>query len=856
MAYPERLEQSEQLPYRGEVCNAILQALGNYPDEKGHLYYIHGPSGVGKTSVYKFLQLQFLSKDQAHFFSLSLDITPNSQEFETIRRFYHNLRTQKLKFPRYEIACRYLFGMTGSARYEIKDQMSGVEKLVKFLLSGSMAVTGVAVAHLQPDNYDLDAMWSLLELFLDQVEDSLSQRVKKAIRSHQEERLKEFLVQFGTQSCREVESHLTEYFLEDVNEALDALCQQEPYHLIVCLDAFEKRPRSMGQDWFCQRLLLGLKRTIWFIFGTEAKLPTIQGLSILMDIPLTPFSENQLEEYLKSQGIGNETIRQQMAQLTRGLPAALSIMLPIYQKTGELLQPAYQQGGYQSLFCTYFSCHLPENQRDVLIDLSVFETWDCTILKYLVKENPDGMFQTLIRNTALIEAVTEKKGSYRLIDIVRKTLLSVVEQGDESYRLIWAYKGKFRYYQQQVEAEIQSLKDHQGDGEYEHLAMLVREAFDAALRSYSDQAEFEEHSAWCTKTQQALTPLGLFELKGELVSFYLEQVQSRDDFYYDSEEDTKKRFWLSNMRDLIWAYRNTDQQEKALQLAGQYNTEVLKRYGYDSDYTAFSFYLWGLTFRDVGDYRTAQWLLQESIIAAENHIHPDSSEPVPVIAGNTLGYIQMEFGQFAEAEVQLQAVQEKRINAQGRWNGFGNLAKVQFLWGQSLAHHGDFPGARLHLDLAQEMLSKREQLEVQLSSTPVQKLKRQYWKITWEAAKLLWLADGFLNSKACENLLIDYYQVQEKLEALSRKDAFPILWCVINNIGTLHAWMGDYDSSIPAFNKSLAGKLRFYGKKEEKFLQRVEKPTIVETRKNLQLAQAHQKYPCRLLNPTEFILQF
>ena len=173
-----------------------------------------------------------------------------------------------------------------------------------------------------------------------------------------------------------------------------------------------------------------------------------------------------------------------MAQLTRGLPAALSIMLPIYQKTGELLQPADQQGGYQSLFCTYFSCHLPENQRDVLIDLSVFETWDCTILKYLVKENPDGMFQTLIRNTALIEAVTEKKGSYRLIDIVRKTLLSVVEQGDESYRLIWAYKGKFRYYQQQVEAEIQSLKDHQGFWDY----VLFGIVFRYGAGEYSDDA--------------------------------------------------------------------------------------------------------------------------------------------------------------------------------------------------------------------------------------------------------------------------------------------------------------------------------------------------------------------------------
>lgn len=852
-------EHSGQLPYREEVCNAMFQALANYPEEKSHLYYIHGPSGVGKTSLYKYLQLQVISKNQAPCFFLSLDVSSNSQEFETIRYFYQNLRTQKLMFPRYEIACRYLYGMTGSARYEVKDQMPVIENIVKFLLSGSVRFAEIAVARSQQDNYVLSTIWNLLETLLNQAEDSLSRGIKNVIISHQAQRLKKFLIQFETLSCSEIEGRLTEYFLEDVNESLETLCQQEPYHLIVCLDAFEKRPHSMGQDWFCQRLLPGLKRTIWFVFGTEVKLPMIHGLSILTDIPITSFSKDQLEEYLKSEGVQDEAIRKQIAQLTRGLPAALSIMLSIYQKTGELLQPADQQEGYQSLFGTYFSRHLPENQRDALISLSVFETWNYTILKYLTKESPNVMFQTLIQNTALIEPVPEKEGYYRIIDIVRKTLLSVVEKENESYRLVGAYKGKFHYYQQLVEEEIQALTDPRGTGVYERLALFAREAFDAAVRSYSDQAEFDEHSFWCTKAQQALTSLGLFELKSELIDLYLKQVESKDNFYYDSEEDAKKRFRFSNIRDLIWAYRNTNKQEEALQLAGQYNAEILKHYGYNSDYTAFSLYLWGLTFRDVGDYRTAQWLLQESISAAENHLHPDSSEPVSVIAGNTLGYIQMEFSQYAKAQAQLYAAQKKRENVRGLWTGFGNLAKVEFLWGQSLAHQGNFLEARQHLEQVQIMLQRRDEKEEKLSSTPVQKLQRQYWEITKKAANLLWYANSDLtlkDFKVCECLLSEYKEVRNQLIALSRKDVFPILWCVINNMGALHAWMSHYDSAIHAFSKSLTGKIRLYGKKKEKYPQRIEKPTITETQKNLQLAKKRRQHPDSPIYPTDFILQF
>lgn len=157
----------------------------------------------------------------------------------------------------------------------------------------------------------------------------------------------------------------------------------------------------------------------------------------------------------------------------------------------------------------------------------------------------------------------------------------------------------------------------------------------------------------------------------------------------------------------MWSYRNTGQWSKAIDNAGIYYTESLKRYGAFDVHIPFCLYLLGLTFRDVYDLQTASFLFDQSIelysqlemklradfesqydnnaLAIEHALHPDSDESVKVLAGNLLGYNKIDIGDFKGALTQLEMAQNLRIKkeSEGQRTGYSNLAKLYFCWAQS-----------------------------------------------------------------------------------------------------------------------------------------------------------------------------
>lgn len=68
--------------------------------------------------------------------------------------------------------------------------------------------------------------------------------------------LEPLLQQWGQLSEPDIRSRLTGYYVEDLNDSLAdiAVFTEREHHLIITLDAFEKRPRS-GEDWFLEKLL-------------------------------------------------------------------------------------------------------------------------------------------------------------------------------------------------------------------------------------------------------------------------------------------------------------------------------------------------------------------------------------------------------------------------------------------------------------------------------------------------------------------------------------------------------------------------------------------------------------------------
>ena len=210
---------------------------------------------------------------------------------------------------------------------------------------------------------------------------------------------------------------------------------------------------------------------------------------------------------------------------------------------------------------------------------------------------------------------------------MRKTLLTLPENNTQT-KLIDGYHIRYQYEKNMVEQYLQQLKNDPVVGQQlnEKLRYHCNAAFNSGLKSYSNRKDFEEVSLWCTMTQRELSKRGLYFLKADLTKLYLDLVEERDGFLYDTGTGVENSFKYQNMCDRVWALRYSISGKEAIYLAGKYYSELMSQFGIHCSNIPYANYLWGLTFYDLGEYQTAGWFFEQSIKLQKSNTQHEESQ--------------------------------------------------------------------------------------------------------------------------------------------------------------------------------------------------------------------------------------
>lgn len=811
---------------RNNEISIINDALIHYPTHNSHIYYFHGKSGVGKSTLSKYILQNILPNNESNSVYVFLDMqyTDVSTELRALRFLYETLcENYSFSFPNYELACAYLARTRKNKIFELDITKRISESLFEFLN---------LINELIPEDVISVSVRSILLFICSKVYGqgtSLHEHVK-------EKRLIDNLDDIN------LENYLTDFFIHDFNTFIEnhninpLQMDDDFFHVIFLLDSFEKRTHSSFDDWFVERLLPGMHGSIWFIFGTEETPSFITNGVEVSTYEIKKFSRDETEGYLCDRGI-QENIRAIIYDKSDGLPAAITLLEEIYQREGYLDEQLCSKG-YQTLFYTYFNKHLDAASREIIKKLSVFKWWDRSIFNCISQSTSEDIFNHIIKNFALVEKI-HGRNAFRLISIVRDTILSIFDKEEDS-AMRDGYKAKYLYFKgktSEVISRVNELrKTHKPISRslYDQLERFSIEAFDGAVNGYSEGTlEFKEYSTWCIETEQFLTSLGFFDLKAKLINIYLNGVMKRDGFRFDNRET---RFFLNALRDLVWSYRNTGQWSKAIDNAGNYYTESLKRYGAFDVHIPFCLYLLGLTFRDVYDLETASFLFEQSIalysqlemelkanfesqygndvIAVERALHPDSDESVKVLAGNLLGYNKIDKGDFMHALTQLEVAQNLRINKEsdGQRTGYSNLAKLYFCWAQSdFKEKNDDETIDNHLKMAYKYLEDARKVprisEIERVHIDCRKIFIELEKQIIDTSKL------DLKKELAEWNIFYVSLVELKTTLLNFNQpatTIPFIICVDNNLSVVCALQKNYKKSKELLSNCINQSYQYY----------------------------------------------
>lgn len=853
----------EMLYGRERELSQLEFALFDQPIEPD-IYFIHGQSGVGKTNLCNYFRNVILRSDQSNHCDLHLDVTRDTTEQDVIRLYYNVLKNNYngiFSFPRYEIACTYLYRLTNNSQYNIDEPLDSVNKIVDILVEASQTLL---------DEFKLCPLAKLsvkpiATLFIKKGIDWANEQIIK----RRESKYRDFINKLNFFSLDTIASNLTQYWIDDVNETLSDINDSHNtidfhHHLIFTLDSFEQRPKyEYEEDWFVSKLIPHIYYSKWFIFSTESKF-----ILQTFDIKLKPFSDDILREYLKLLKVDDSNAQDFILKQSEGLPAAIKILLDIYFENNNSFPDAAMNKGYRALFSFYYNKHLSAEDRKVINYLLFFPVWDYTVFKYFVSVDSETRFAALTQNTALIEKIDDK--SFRFIGIVEKTLHSILDNKQSNEEVTSAHKGRFLYYSDKTNQIIDILRNNSETqisyALYSELSSYMRMAFSAASLAYSDGAEFNEYSSWCLKAEQFLSVIGLFNLKASLIETFMKDVTKRDGFQYDEIMSENKRFRFRLTRDLAWAYHMLRNAKQAVSISGNYYLELLITYGVRYPRIPFALYLIGLSFRDSGDYETAKWFLEQSIQRSEalgtTIQNIDSSIPSSITARNILGHMETDLGHYEKAEQYLLLSQEARPedNIKGKWVSYSNLSRLYFRWMQSLAVNNDRDSCSRYLDKAETCLHEAE--EIQNISPNLFSVMERYSVATRRyllsiARDLLDLNDVSIVPQGHWDWYIQKLrELRKHLTDLRQHDLQSLMWCIDNDIAVLHVYQGNYSLAKAEFSDCLATKERFYSNVHNGGIVAQFRPTIEDTRHNLNAIEDYVRYPSISLMQYQFIIQY
>lgn len=867
---------------RSEELSRIEEALWHLPYDNGssYVHFFWGISGVGKTKLFDYVtayvpQISQETGDNLHFLNCTVTDSADFTEYRVIRNFYQRAsKMQDFSFPRYESANKYLFNLTQDSAYRM-DTLNNSE-----ILSGlSSAISSQSINELA-SRLVLAGIVSganpIYGISKDVITSIAKSEVKKAANTAKSEYKKRnfrgfdytcFLNDLSYLSQEEIRENLTKYFVEDLNGNIELLNERDKeqgksHYCVFAIDAFEKRFANTLNDWISNKLISKINQAVWFIFSTESKwTPQIDPQPFVLSHKVLPFDRNSLPYYLLEKGIRTEEDQNFIIEKSKCLPAAVDILIRIYSENRQNFDALSEIDGYKDLFKQYFSKHLTQKEQCVFNRLALFDSWDIEVFRYVADcDLCNGLFEKITHNTALVEPIytEDAENKFHMIDIAQKTLRALLAEKPGEFED--AHKCQYNYEKECTDSILSSLEVNPliSNTTYQALAHHSKSAFSSAVAYYYTKADFEEISNWCTKTQQCLSPKSLFQLKAELTGLYLDSVDKKDHFRFDTESDTKKRYRHSNMRDQIWAYRNLGSLQTSISLAGIYYMDILRKYGITSIHMPFSSYLLGLTFHDAGDYETAEWLYKQSI-SIQEEITKDSVFPfnTPAIVRNVLGCIYMDQDKFEEAKTQFeQAIQignEKKLHGHRIW--YNNLQRLYFRWAQSLAKvNPKDTKVKEYLDLC-DFYTEKEKTEVKSNSLADRgrtKSRKAVFRICSD--RLNWTPKDEMPRWEEEIQILE--QVIKELNGLESKSERPMVYSIQNNIAVIHALHGDYKRAQKEFANCLDQKQRYYGVSPDGTSPIQKKPSLRETRQNLESATTYVEEPGKPLNPYDFILQF
>lgn len=818
---------------RGNEIQCIETYLKTPPSRfTPNIHYFCGMSGVGKTRLFEYAlnyMKSVLPSQSIESVALYFDYTfPDNRETEEniVRNIYNRLRTyENISFTKYELAHAYLFEITQDPAYRLDSTPNQVSHSVL----SALASTGVSACEtiLLADTIVGQLLSSLGQKLFPLLKDE-GKKVQMSLKVKLQEELRSFLNELKFFSKDEIRGNLTRYLIEDINQSMDYLSTLAPdgnYYLVFLLDSFEKRITNPS-DWFVAKLLCNLHNVVWIIFGTSSDI--CDGTSLNVDRhPVGKFSADSLDAHLINSGIHCEEDRKYIIEKSDLLPAAVQILLQIYNGNNHQFDDKSEDSEYVALFDRYFHRHLTSQQKRLFYILSLFDSWSFNTFKGICdagaiecRQTHHSLFDDITNNTALVEmksngSALDTECTYTIIDIARKTLRN------KMYATIGvmqdAYNVKFKYESQVVDSMCRSIGKSTlvTEQDFQKLSFHAKNAFTAAIKYYRGEEEFSYISEWCITTEQFMTDKGLFELKSELTNLYLEAEQEKNGFKYDQDNEENKRFRYRMMRDRVWAYRNLGDFTTAFNLAKEYYVQHIITCGAHSPFTPYASYQFGLTFHDIGNYPVARKMYQHSL-KLMGQLDEDVVRPfrLPAIVNNVLGCLCMELSEYENAETYFNSAlaigNEKHLNGQPTW--YSNLERLYFRWAQDIDRSS--PGSEVISKLIQDCKTNGEKARGlwKYPLSVVQRCQKESHEI---------ILDIFSNSCSVSySSSIDWDSYIIRLTKLigrlndfrpKGKSELQMMLGLQNNLAILYALNGQYDLAEKEFASCLSSKLRFFG---------------------------------------------
>ena len=196
---------------REDEKNIFITSFQNYPTTKNHVYYFHGESGVGKTTLFDYLcNLINLQNESDHFFLPIIASKSLTQKTGT-RHLYKRIKESNEKiyfrFPRYEIACRFLYRRLNDNEFKIEKTENGVDAIID-------EIKNVVEFEKPVDTFIVNM---IIRCFYKSIITLVSSETQKK----QERQLRDFVQELQGLNINDIENKLTDYLIDDINQSLE-----------------------------------------------------------------------------------------------------------------------------------------------------------------------------------------------------------------------------------------------------------------------------------------------------------------------------------------------------------------------------------------------------------------------------------------------------------------------------------------------------------------------------------------------------------------------------------------------------------------------------------------------------------